>query len=209
MQAGQADTLLILGDNPVYTAPADLDFAAHLAPVKVRMHLGIYEDETAALCQWHIPEAHPLETWSDARAADGTATILQPLIAPLYDGKSAHELLVALFDQSGRSGHDIVQDYWRNDWVQHHQASHPADFNTFRQTALHDGIVVGSAFPTKSITPRTDLADWTERSTVGESGDADQPTFDLIFQPDPTIWDGRFANNGWLQELPKPLTKLT
>src|SRR5207244_1045652 len=90
IDAGKVELLLILGTNPVYGAPADLDFATRLKKVPLRVHLGLYDDETAGLCHWHVPEAHPLEAWSDGRAYDGTVTIIQPLIAPLYEGKTAH-----------------------------------------------------------------------------------------------------------------------
>ena len=93
MESGAVRILLILGGNPVYTAPVDLGFAEQLAKVPLRVHSGLYEDETSAYCHWHIPETHYLESWSDIRAYDGTATILQPLIAPLYSGKSSHEIL--------------------------------------------------------------------------------------------------------------------
>src|SRR5262249_43397948 len=96
MAAGRVELLVIIGGNPVYTAPADLRFAEHLGQVGMRVHLGLYDDETAALCHWHLPEAHYLESWGDARAYDGTVSIIQPLIAPLYNGKSAHEVLAAL-----------------------------------------------------------------------------------------------------------------
>ena len=99
--------------NPVYTAPADLDFAGNLKNVGLRIHLGLYENETAALCHWHIPAAHYLESWSDTRAYDGTVTIVQPLIAPLYGGKSAHEMLAAVSALPQRSAYDLVRDYWR------------------------------------------------------------------------------------------------
>ena len=108
----RVDFLLILGGNPVFTAPADLQFAAALQKVALRAHLGLYEDETAELCQWHVPEAHFLEAWSDVRSDDGTVTIVQPLIAPLYGGKSAHEVLAALGEGGERSGYDIVREHW-------------------------------------------------------------------------------------------------
>ena len=112
MNAGTVEFLLIIGVNPVYTAPADLKFADAMQKVAVRAHLGLYEDETAALCHWHIPEAHYLETWSDVRTDDGTVTIVQPLIAPLYNGKSAHEVIAAIAPTGERSGYDMVREYW-------------------------------------------------------------------------------------------------
>src|SRR5499426_2274620 len=112
MDAGQVDLLVILGGNPVYDAPVDLKFAERMSKVKTRVHLSLFHDETSELCHWHIPESHYLETWGDARAYDGTVTVIQPLIAPLYGSKSAHELLAALANQPQQSGYDIVRAYW-------------------------------------------------------------------------------------------------
>ena len=194
MLAGSVDALLILGANPVFTAPPDIPFAESLSKVKLRAQLSLYEDETTPLCHWHVPEAHYLETWGDGRSYDGTVTMQQPLIAPLYDGKSAQEVLAALLGTSGLSGHDVVHDYWK-------KQSKSQNFEQFWQTALHDGLIAGSALPPKRVTLRKVLM----------ALDQKQPAqgLEIVFRPDPTIWDGRFANNGWLQELPKPLTKLT
>ncbi|HWP24120.1 MAG TPA: TAT-variant-translocated molybdopterin oxidoreductase, partial [Candidatus Binatia bacterium] len=144
MEAGQVKILVIVGGNPVFTAPADLRFAERLAGVALRVHLSLYDDETSALCHWHIPETHYLESWSDARAYDGTVTILQPLIAPLYAGKSAHELLGVLTGQPGLSSYDAVRSYWK----QQHRS---LDFERFWRTAVHDGVVAGTAFPPKTV----------------------------------------------------------
>ena len=192
MNAGQVELLVIIGGNPVYTAPVDLAFADALAKVPFRVHLGLYADETAALCDWHIPQAHTLEAWGDVRAYDGTITIQQPLIAPLYGGKSAYELLSALLGDAAQTSHDIVRGHW--------EAQRGSDgFDQFWQTALHDGVVAGSALPPRAVT----LSVQWPAATAAPEG------LELIFRPDPTVWDGAFANNGWLQELPKPLTKLT
>jgi MoCo/4Fe-4S cofactor protein with predicted Tat translocation signal len=200
MKAGRVEMLLVLGGNPAYSAPADLDFAAAMDRVKLRVHLGLYADETAALSHWHIPQAHPLEAWSDARAYDGTATILQPLIAPLYDScRTAHEVLAALGSKTDRKGHDIVKDFWRTQLG--------GDFDARWRRSLHDGVVAGwtpagggpaaSAGADTAAAPRPPAA-------------APAPgTLEIVFRPDPTIGDGRYANLGWLQELPKPITKLT
>src|SRR4029077_6575629 len=112
MNAGKVDVLVIVGGNPVYPAAADLQFADALGKVQLRVHLSLYDDETSALCHWQIPEAHFLETWSDARAYDGTVSIVQPLIAPLYGGKSAHEVVAAMSDRPERSAYDIVREHW-------------------------------------------------------------------------------------------------
>jgi molybdopterin-containing oxidoreductase family iron-sulfur binding subunit len=164
--------------------------------VKFRVHLGLYDDETARLCDWHIPEAHYLEAWSDARAYDGTATIIQPLIAPLYGGKSAHELLAEILGQPGRTGYEIVRDHWKSQY-------RGRDFESFWRTALHEGMVAGTALPLKSVSLKKGIGE------TGKRGNGEGGGLEIVFRPDPTIWDGRFANNGWLQELPKPLTKLT
>jgi MoCo/4Fe-4S cofactor protein with predicted Tat translocation signal len=192
MQAGAVDTLLILGGNPVYTTPADVPFAQALNAVPFRAHLSLYEDETSALCHWHLPEAHSLEGWSDGRAYDGTASIQQPLIAPLYNGRTAHELLAALLGEP-QSSYDVVRQYWR-------QQRPSGDFEAAWRKALHDGVIADSALPAK-VPPLKGTLPAADPGAAGE--------FELLFRADPAAWDGRFANNGWLQELPKPLTKLT
>lgn len=202
MQADQVDVLCILGGNPVYTAPADLRFAAALDKVPLRIRLGQYEDETSERCHWHIPEAHFLESWSDARAADGTASIVQPLIAPLYQGRSSHELLSTMLGKPGRSSYDLVKEHWQ-------QQLNDPDFEAVWQTALHNGFIPGTALPSKDVAA-AQLSDVLKRTLA--SGGLERLTpdqVDVVFRPDPTIWDGRFANNGWLQELPKPFSKLT
>jgi len=191
MNGGKVDVLLIAGGNPVYTVPADLDFADAMNHVQLRVHLALHDDETSALCHWHIPEAHFLEAWSDARAHDGTASIVQPLITPLYGGRSAHELIAVLSDRPERSPYDLVREFWKVD------PKNDADWRRW----LHDGVVPNTAFPAKSVSAR------------GGAPAAPAPPaaqgFELAFQNDPCVLDGRFANNGWLQELPKPITKLT
>jgi MoCo/4Fe-4S cofactor protein with predicted Tat translocation signal len=196
--AGAVETLIILGGNPAYDAPADLDFARVLASeqTKLRIHLGLYDNETARLCHWHLPEAHCLEAWSDLRAFDGTATIQQPLIAPLYKGRSAHEVLALLLGQPDLSSREIVRDYWKRQAL-------PGDFEQVWRTALEDGLIAGTALPRKQVAPKVN--DILEPKPL-ERGSED---LEIVFRPDPTIWDGRFANSGWLQELPKPLSKLS
>lgn len=203
MEAGAVDMLIILGGNPVYNAPADLNFTTHLSKVKLRIHSGLYEDETSYLCHWHVPEAHYLESWGDARAYDGTVTMMQPLIAPLYGGKSVYELLAALLGQPDRSSYDIVRDYWKSQYT-------GKDFDQFWAKAVHDGFIEGSALPVKSVSfQATFQSPEALPPSREETQTGDVRPLEIIFRPDPTIFDGRFANNGWLQELPKPLTKLT
>jgi molybdopterin-containing oxidoreductase family iron-sulfur binding subunit len=200
MSAGQVQLLLILGGNPVYTAPADAAFADALAQVPFSVRLGLYDDETSMHCTWQIPEAHPLEAWGDVRGYDGTVSIVQPLIAPLYGGRSAHELLAGLSDTPERSGHETVQSAW--------QAQRPADFARFWQQALHDGVIADTAVPPLTVSPRPDWSAAPTPSPAPASENGGQG-LEVVFRPDPTIHDGRFANNAWLQELPKPMTMLT
>ena len=196
MRSGKVDLLLILGGNPAYDAPAELEFASALKSnaVSLKVFLGTHRNETAELCHWHVPEAHYLESWSDARAYDGTVSIVQPLIEPLYGGKSAHEIITILAGQPGLSGHDLVQSYW-------HKQHNGADFDVFWRRALHDGFVAGTAYPPTNYTLK--------RFDLQSPRSAKPDAIELNFRRDPSIYDGRFSNNGWLQELPKPLTKLT
>ncbi len=202
MEAGQINVLIILGGNPVYTAPADFRFGDHLANVDFRVRLGLYEDETSALCHWHIPQAHYLESWSDGRAYDGTITIMQPMIAPLYGRKSSHELLSAIAGQPDHVGYDILRDYWR-------RQKRAADFELFWRTSLNDGVVADSALAAKSVTLKPVSSYGSSGSQALNPNAENRNSLEILFRPDPTIFDGRFANNGWLQETPKPLTKLT
>jgi MoCo/4Fe-4S cofactor protein with predicted Tat translocation signal len=196
MRAGKVDLLVILGGNPVYDAPADLNFAEAIKAgnVPLRVHLGLYQNETAELCQWHINQTHELEAWGDARAYDGTASIIQPLIAPLYSGKSATEL-VALLSGAEASSFDLVRGYWQKQ----HSGS---DFESFWRKSLHDGWVEGTTYTSKSVTAKS-------ASLPAANPLTDPSAIELNIRRDPTIHDGQFANNGWLQELPKPMTKLT
>ena len=240
MSAGRVDLLLILGSNPVYSAPVDLKFADALAKVPLRAHLGLYEDETAALCHWHIPEAHFLEMWSDVRSDDGTVSVVQPLIAPLYGGKSAHEVISALGDSGERSGYDLVREYWSKQTGVSMEAppaapaaaaptsaapvaptapgaaatapapitaspvSPVSPFDREWRRWLHDGVMPNTAFAPRTIAVQANFAAQVPAAAGGQANG-----IEVVFRPDPSIYDGRFANNAWLQELPKALTKLT
>lgn len=236
MDSGQVDLLLILGGNPVYDAPADLNFAEAMLKAPLRIHLSLYKDETSELCQWNIPEAHYLESWSDARAYDGTVSIIQPLIAPLYSGRTAHEVIAAFLNEPERSSYDIVRDYWKRRTIAGGQEpaikvtapqvatggpggavpSHPVptsppsqnaagSFEQFWRRSLHDGVVANTALQPKTFTLKSDWA----AQRPNPQPPAPNPQLEIVFRADPTIHDGRFANNGWLQELPKSLSKLT
>ena len=206
MNAGTVSLLVILSGNPVYSAPVDLKFAEAMQKVALRVHLGLYHDETAAQCHWHIPEAHFLEAWSDVRGHDGTATIVQPLIAPLYGGRSAHEVISAFSEGGARSSYDIVRSFWASSnapvptgGLGEDEGSLP--FEQRWRRWLHDGVIPGTAFTTKPVTVQGNIPAATAPATT--SG------VELVFRPDPSVHDGRFANNAWLQELPNSLSKLT
>ncbi|HTR34626.1 MAG TPA: TAT-variant-translocated molybdopterin oxidoreductase [Bryobacteraceae bacterium] len=192
MKAGKVETLLILGGNPVYSTPADLDFAGALRNVGWKAYLGLYFDETAAQCLWQIPEAHYLESWGDARTFDGTVSFVQPLIAPLYGGRTALEVIATLAGQPDKTDHDLVQDYWR-------AQSKASNFDIFWQKGLHDGVIPNTALPAVTVTAKMPMP--SQRPTA--------EGIEIMFRPDPTIWDGSFSNNGWLQECPKPQNKMT
>ena len=196
----QVKLLLILGGNPVYDAPADLDFGFALIKASMRVHCGPYRDETAELCHWHVPAAHYLESWGDARAYDGTIGIVQPLIAPLYDGHTSSEVAATLTGDSGKSAHDLVKEYWQSQRPEKDNA-----FEKFWERSLHDGLMANTALPAISAQVHPEFA----RQFGSTATTASPNELEIAFRPDPTVLDGRFANNGWLQETPKPITRIT
>jgi molybdopterin-containing oxidoreductase family iron-sulfur binding subunit len=250
MNAGRVELLLILdGSNPVYTAPADLPFAKALDKVRLRVHHGLYADETSDYCHWHVPAAHELESWSDARSFDGTASIIQPLIEPLYAGRTAHEMVAVLQDRVDVTPYDLVRERWAGS-LAGLAAGLSADFGSAESGGLTTTLGTGGfsgttgtpgaptpAAPAVPAVPAAGFdAAWRRvlnaglipntaapRVAASVNGGAVQQAageiaaarpvpegrLTLLFRPDPTIWDGRFAHNAWLQELPKPLTKLT
>ena len=236
IDGGRVELLVIVGGNPVYNTPADLKLdQERMFKVRTRIHLSIYRDETSEICHWHVPESHYLEAWSDARSYDGTVSIVQPLIEPLYQSKSVHEFLAVFTPQYDRVGYDIVREYWQRP-AQPTTTSSPqastaqtrqpgqsapagpspasgttapttsavADFESSWRQWVHDGFIPNTSLPTRTLTPNAAGV-----GNTSATGGAPAGSFELIFRTDPTIYDGRFANNGWLQELPKPLSKLT
>lgn len=197
MAAGQVKMLVILDGNPVYTSPAEFGFAERLKQVPFCVHLSQSYDETSFLCHWHVPAAHYLEAWGDARAFDGTTTIVQPLIAPLYGGRTPHEILAVLAGHADRSTFEILQNFWK-------RRLGADNFGTVWRKAVHDGLV-----PDTKAGPREPTLTFTDGAGQTTEDEEHGGRLEVVFFPDPTVWDGRFANNGWLQELPKPLTKLT
>ena len=197
MEADEVEVLIIVGGNPVFDAPADLDFAKAIEHVGFRAQLSFYEDETSELCHWHVPQSHYLEAWSDIRAYDSTASIVQPLIQPLYNSKSAHELVGAMIGQAGLPVRDTLREYWQ-------QETFADDFEEFWVRALHDGILADMTFDRLRVRLRSPI-----KIPRGFGHPRDDDELELALRPDPLIWDGRFVNNGWLQETPRPVTKLT
>ncbi|MEJ7847984.1 MAG: TAT-variant-translocated molybdopterin oxidoreductase [Pyrinomonadaceae bacterium] len=249
---GRVKMLVILGGNPVYNTPADLKLnRERMDKVPMRVHLGMQFDETAEICHWHISQKHYLETWSDARAYDGTVSIIQPLIAPLYDGKSVHEIVQLFFRENfDVKDYDIVKAYWQTQNMAAGPTASPAASPSTPRTepavnqpasAGRETITIAEAqsptpAPSPASTPGASAAatfedNWRKavhdgviantqlaaRPATVNAGFLSQPTpapvnsgpIEFSILPDPSIYDGRFTNNGWLQELPNPLTKIT
>jgi MoCo/4Fe-4S cofactor protein with predicted Tat translocation signal len=194
MGAGKVTTLLIVDSNPVYAAPGGFGFAEALKRVDFSLALAAATDETSAATVWSVPMAHPWESWSDARAYDGTASIIQPQALPLYGGVSVHTMLGLFADSEPETSLDLVQATWKSRM--------PGDFARAWHDALADGIIPDTA---SAISPAPLRAD---AGRGMPPAPPDEP-LTLLFRPDPHLWDGRYANNAWLQELPRPLTKLT
>ncbi|MBI3968243.1 MAG: 4Fe-4S dicluster domain-containing protein, partial [Chloroflexi bacterium] len=197
MGAGRVEALLIVGGNPAFNAPVDLNFGASLAGVGFRAHLTLEENETTQRCQWAVPMSHELEAWGDARGHDGTVTIMQPLIERLYDSRSPIEVLAAFGDQPDQSGHDIVRGFWQG-------RLQGGDFDLTWRNALNRGIVDNTALPTRTMAVQGNWATQPQPPQPAER----VTEHEVVFKPDPFIYDGRFANNGWLMELPRPVTTL-
>jgi molybdopterin-containing oxidoreductase family iron-sulfur binding subunit len=189
--AGSVSYLLILGGNPAYDAPADLGLAELIPWVPLSLHLGYHVDETAVLCRWHVPQCHALEAFGDVRAFDGTIGLQQPSTARLAPSLSLAETLSLLIGQA-MEGRTLIEPTWREVWGE--------GFEARLSRALEDGIVEGTAFAPVPVALRDE---WASRDR------AEKPVapMDIMFTPDPSLWCGRFANNAWLQELPKPLSK--
>lgn len=283
IRAGQVKMLVILGANPVYYTPSDLKIDAQLLNnVPLRIHLGMYADETAELCQWHIPEKHYLETWSDTRAYDGTVSIVQPVINSLYDAKSIHEVLQLFMRENfDMRDYDIVREFWRRqgrltgrpntvflpsslgtvpgvknipvppppaanttpaatpqatpaaspspaaapgatpaatpaaaqtgsaqtgsaNQQSPTTAAAPGNFDDDWRKVIHDGFIPNSTIPAKNVSVNPGFLSQTVAPIGSELGE-----LEIHIMADPTVYDGRFNNNAWLQELPKPLTKIT
>lgn len=198
---GQVDLLVMLGGNPAYDAPVDVEFEKAMAKASMQVHLASHVNETSFLCHWHIPQSYYLESWGDVRGHDGTAGIIQPLIAPLYSTQSDLQLLGAMLGKQDDSDYQVVREYWRNQWKQ----SKGVEFDKAWETVLRNGVIPGTAAaPVQAQLQNTATAAGTAPANGQPSGG-----IEIVFRRDNSVWDGTFANNGWLQELPKPLVKLT
>ncbi len=198
VNSGKVQALMVLGGNPGYTAPADLDFGAAVKKVAMSVHLGLDADETAKAAKWHIPEAHYLESWGDGRAVDGTGSIQQPLIEAMYKGKSAIEMLALVAGTKEQRGYDLVRAYWLGQF----SAKDAAGKEQAWREALHTGVIPG----TKTAEAKASLDAKSVAAAAAKIAGGNG--FEIAFYPSSSTYDGRFANNGWLQELPDPMTKL-
>src|SRR5687768_4505772 len=180
MNGGTVQTLVVLGGNPAFDAPADLDFAAAMAKVPHSIVLGHSIDETSSKAEWHVPRAHYLESWGDARAVGGTLSVVQPLILPLFGGRTPVELLGVMVADKDRPGYDIVRDTWR-------PILGEADFDKKWNRVLHDGLHAGSELTEVVPSAKADGAALT--AAAGSASD-----FEVVFVPSVSLHDGRFAN---------------
>ncbi len=200
MKSGKVDTLLIFGSNPVYDAPADLEFADRLRRVPFSACLTLYEDETARAGTWRIPATHEYEAWSDARAFDGTVTIQQPQVRPLYGGHSPQQVLAVLLGDTTPDDYTLLRDYWQA----RAQQENRGDFETFWHDSLHVGVVADTAAPALSLTPAANVAGRLPAAATSRAG-----SLQALFRPDEGAWDGSHVDNPWLLEMPRPFTRLT
>jgi Fe-S-cluster-containing dehydrogenase component len=205
MQRGTVELLLVLGGNPLYDAPVDLNFAAAFDKVKLRIHHSTDFNETSRQSHWHVAATHFLESWSDTRAFDGTISIVQPLIEPMYAGISAHEIFEAVSGQSPRTPYEIVRGFWE-------AQNRAPDFEIKWRRALSEGVVKELKPPSaESFSPaRVSRQAQAERSVQRSTPNVQHSTIglEIVFRPDVSVRDGRYANNGWLQELPRQFSKL-
>jgi MoCo/4Fe-4S cofactor protein with predicted Tat translocation signal len=207
MNAGKVDWLVILNANPVYATPADLGFVDALDKVGTIVQLSSHVDETGQIAHWHINNQHYLEKWSDARAYDGTVSVVQPMIAPLYDGHSEHEILQSLLDEPDVSPYEAVRATWKGTLSKGGEptkaangvAAEASDADFAWRKVLHDGWIANSAYTPKNVTAKVTLPKVAAPATNG---------IEVVFRPDLHTHDGRYANVGWLQEIPRPVTYL-
>jgi molybdopterin-containing oxidoreductase family iron-sulfur binding subunit len=203
MNAGKVDWLVILNANPVYAAPADLDFESALGNVKTVVHLGSHIDETGEAAHWHINNQHYMEMWSDARAYDGTVSIVQPMIDPMYGGHAAHEFIQSMLEEPDVSAYDAVRANWKAQLSK-------GDFEFNWRKALHDGWIADTAFTPKSVGAKASAqSDEISVQRTATFTNLPSDSVEVAFRPDANVYDGRYANVGWMQEIPRPVTNLS
>jgi len=200
LQAGEVETLVVLGGNPVFTAPADLDWAKTQRKAKTVVRLGHYEDETFPYCDWHLPAAHYLESWGDAQTGDGTLVPIQPLIAPLFGGMTELEVLAQVAGASVTSGYDIVRETFAG-------FASGGEIEAAWGKFLHDGFLAGSA--AKAVEVKLNEAAVAGAVAAAEVRKPGKDNLEVVFYRDYSLDDGRYNNNGWLQEMPDPVTKMS
>lgn len=197
IHTGSVDTLIILGGNPVYNAPAELRFRHALQSVRLSAYCGLYENETARACHWFVPALHYLESWGDARAYDGTVSLVQPLISPLYSGRTFDQVLAMFLGLTDYSVYDLLRESWRSRFS-------ASDAGYAWSDSLRRGVVASSAAAPQPVTPN-----WNVVAQAAARTPAASERIELVFLQDAMVYDGSFGNNPWLQELPDPATKLT
>lgn len=203
MHQGDVDTLVLLGTNPVANAPADLAFGKAMEQVSTCIHLSSHYDETSLKCQWHVNRTHFLESWGDGYSFTGIPSIIQPVIMPLFGAKSEIELLHAIVHGRDKEGYELVRRTWKG--------MLGANFESKWQQVLHDGLRKDHRFETVGVQWNPGFSAIAESFLLQLAGDhtTGSEQIELVIKPDPFLHDGRFANNGWLQELPDPMTKVT
>jgi MoCo/4Fe-4S cofactor protein with predicted Tat translocation signal len=200
LEAGEVETLVILNGNPVYTAPADLDWARTQRRAKSVVRLGYYEDETFPVCDWHLPAAHYLESWGDAQTSDGTLVPVQPLIAPLFGGVTELEVLARIAGANATSPYETVRETFA-------KVAGGGDVEAAWRKFLHDGFLANTA--AQPVNAQLDAAAISKALAGIQASAPGKERLDVVFHRDYSLDDGRYGNNGWLQELPDPITKIT
>ncbi len=202
MNRGELSTLIVLGGNPVYNAPVDLKFSEALKKVEHTIQLSEYADETSTEVEWHINQAQYLERWGDAGAVEGSVSIIQPMIEPLYGGHSAIEVMNLIVTGQDQGGYDIIRAGWT-------EILKGKDFEKEWRRALHDGVLAGSGLSSEPVSVDWSAIESELKSASGNVKGLNAGNMEIVFAASPAVFDGRFANIGWLQELPDAITKLT
>jgi molybdopterin-containing oxidoreductase family iron-sulfur binding subunit len=194
----EIDTVVIIGGNPAYNAPADLNIKEAMGKAEHVLHLSDYYDETSQLASWHVNRAHFLEMWGDGYSFTGAMSIIQPQIEPLHGGKSEIEFLNTIITGNDAKGYTMVQDTWKEEIGS-------AGFQNAWEQILHDGVHTNGNFPQVTPSVQGGFAGMLQEAVTRNAGDG----MEVVIRPDAKLFDGRYANNGWLQELPDPMTKIT